>query len=203
MGYLGQTKDFPGIADVFLRDPGRYAPLLQFIESVMVGPSELTKAERELIAAHVSQQNGCAFCVGAHGWTLAAMDIDMALIESVERGPDDEAIDDRLRPVLRFAAKLTRTPDEVGPADIERLRRAGWSDQAIEDAINVAGLFNLVNRLVEAHGIRGSEDYFKQIGANLARQGYAPLVRTALKKTRQIPPGQIPHGQNSHDRVPH
>ncbi len=187
MGYLNQTKDFQGIADVFLRDPDRYAPLLQFIESVMAGASELTAAERELIAAHVSKLNGCSFCVGAHSWTLAAMDIDLALIESIERGNDHEALDGRLRVALRFAAKLTRTPDEIGKADIERLRRAGWSDQAIEDVISVVGLFNLVNRLVEAHGIKGSEDYFKQIGATLANQGYAPLVRSALRRAKQAP----------------
>jgi hypothetical protein len=35
MAHLSYTKDFPGIADVFLRDPGLYAPLLQFIEGVM------------------------------------------------------------------------------------------------------------------------------------------------------------------------
>ena len=35
MSYLSQAESFQGVADVFLRDPERYAPLLQFIESVM------------------------------------------------------------------------------------------------------------------------------------------------------------------------
>lgn len=182
MPFLSQTKDFQGVAEVFLRDPDRYAPLLQFIETVMVGESTLTKAEREMIAAHVSKLNGCDFCVSAHRWTLAAMDVDMAAIEGAIHGPDDGDVDDRLGAVLRFAAKLTQTPDEVGENDIDALRAVGWSDQSIEDAINVIALFNYVNRLVDAIGITGSEPYFQQIGAILAKQGYAPLIKTALKK---------------------
>ncbi|MEM8743275.1 MAG: peroxidase-related enzyme [Pseudomonadota bacterium] len=176
MSHLSYSKGFKGVVDVFLRDPERYTPLLQFIEAVMVKDSELTKAEREMIASHVSRLNGCDFCLGAHKWTLAAMDIDPKLIDAAAEGADSSVLDERLRPVLRFAAKLTRAPHEVGQADIEAVRAAGWSDQAIEDATNVTALFNYVNRLVDAFGIEGDEPYFKQIGAALALQGYAPLL---------------------------
>ena len=60
---FGYSKTFQGVADVFLRTPDLYRPLLEFIESVMVGRSALSKEERELIAAHVSKLNGCTFCV--------------------------------------------------------------------------------------------------------------------------------------------
>ena len=182
MSHLNHSRDFKGVADVFLRDPARYAPLLQFIESVMVGESDLTKVEREMIASHVSKLNDCDFCLGAHKWTLAALDIDFQMIEAAEAGPEALDVDDRLRPILRFAGKLTREPGEVGQHDIDDLRRAGWSDQAIEDAINVVSLFNYVNRLVDAFGIKGDESYFRQIGEALAKQGYSPLIRSALKK---------------------
>ena len=180
MSYLSYSKDFDGVADVFLRDPARYAPLLQFIETVMVGESSLTKAEREMIAAHVSKLNGCDFCLGAHRSTLAAMDIDLALIESLEAGDAD--VDDRLRGMLTFAAQLTQKPESIRQRDIDTLRDAGWTEQGIEDAINVVALFNYVNRLVDAFGIKGEQSYFDNIGAILATQGYAPLIKTALRK---------------------
>ncbi len=182
MSFLSYSRNFKGVADVFLRDPERYAPLLQFIEAVMAGESAITKAEREMIAAHVSKLNGCGFCLGAHKWTLAAMDIPAHAIEAIEAGPDSEGVDERLRPLLRFATKLTQTPEQIGQADIDGLRAAGWSDQAIEDAINVVALFNYVNRLVDAFGIKGDEAYFKQVGTALAKQGYAPIIDMALKK---------------------
>ena len=182
MPYLSSAKDFQGVADVFLRDSERYAPLLQFIEAVMVGPSALTKVEREMIAAHVSKVNGCGFCLGAHKWTLAAMDVDLRTIEAIEAGPEAVAIGDRLRPILRFASKLTQSPEAIGQGDIDTLLEAGWSEQSIEDAINVISLFNYVNRLVDAFGIEGEEAYFKQVGASLAARGYAPLIKSALQR---------------------
>ena len=182
MPHLSFAKGFQGLAEVFLRDPERYAPLLQFIEGVMTGESDLTKAEREMIAAHVSKLNGCDFCVGAHSWTLAAMDIDPHLIDAVARDRELEGVDEELRPILRFAGKLTQSPEAVGQADIDTLLAAGWSEQAIEDAVNVVGLFNYVNRLVDAVGIAGSEGYFKQLGATLAVQGYGPLLKSVLRK---------------------
>ena len=182
MSYLSQSKDAQGVADVFLRDSARYAPLLQFIETVMVGSSALSKADREMIAAHVSKLNGCDFCRGAHRWTLMALDVDARTVEAVETDPEAAEIDDRLRPILRFATKLTQRPDTVRQSDVDRLRSAGWSDQAIEDAINVIALFNYVNRLVDALGIEGSEAYFRQVGTAIAAHGYAPLIKSALRK---------------------
>lgn len=182
MSYLSYSKDFQGVADVFQRDPKRYGPLLQFIENVMTRESELSVAEREMIAAYVSKLNACDFCSGAHSWTLAAMDIDRAVIEAVQDSPDAAAVDPKLRPVLRFAKKLTRTPGDIRQSDVDALRAVGWSDQAIEDAINVVSLFNYVNRLVDAFGVRGGEDYFRFIGATLAEQGYAPLVKSVMQK---------------------
>ncbi len=191
MAYLTYSKDFRGVADVFLRDPGRYGPLLQFIDDVMTRPSELTRAERELIAAHVSKKNGCGFCLGAHRATLAAMEIGWATLEALDTNLDDAAISDKLRPVLHFASKLTDAPGRVTADDIGSLRAAGWSDQAIEDAINVTALFNYVNRLVDGFGIKGDDDYFRHVGTALATQGYAPLIRKtsqgASRPSQDIP----------------
>lgn len=182
MSYLSYSKSFQGVADVFLRKPDRYAPLLQFIETVMVGPSALTQAEREIIAAHVSKLNGCGFCLGAHTATLAALDIDFHALDAASSGPDTRNVDAKLQAVLDFATQVTQEPDSIRQSDIDALRDAGWEDETIEDAINVIALFNYVNRLVDAFGIEGDDAYFKHVGATLATQGYAPLIKSALRK---------------------
>lgn len=182
MSHLEQTKDFKGVADVFMRDPDLYGPLLQFIEAVMTRASALTVAEREVIAAYVSHINGCDFCVGVHHATLKSLKTDEAVLGQLTDGPSSSAIDDRLRAVLSFAEKLTRNPHGIGPDDVDLLRDAGWDDQAIEDAINVISLFAYVNRLVDATGVKGSPDYFAYVGDMLATQGYAPLIKMARRK---------------------
>ncbi|WP_179954106.1 carboxymuconolactone decarboxylase family protein [Denitrobaculum tricleocarpae] len=184
MGHLSYTKNLPGVADVFLRDPGLYAPLLQFIEGVMTRPSQLGKAEREMIAAHVSRRNGCGFCVGAHHWTLVAMGVDAETMDALDAlaAGDGEGLSSGLRALLRFADRLTERPDEIGQEDVNALMAVGWSEQAVEDAVNVVALFNYVNRLVDALGIEAGEPYFRQIGKVIATDGYAPLIETALKR---------------------
>lgn len=189
MSHFSYTRGYRGIADVFLRDPGLYAPLVQFIERVMTRPSDLTVAEREMLAAHVSKLNGCGFCVGVHRATLAAMDEGTAALgvldalwreDGIGDGTDDTP--SRMLPLLRFAQKLNSAPERIGRTDVESLVAAGWSEQAVEDVVNVAALFALVNRLVDAMGIDADEAYAQQIGPVLARDGYAPFVDAVLGK---------------------
>ena len=59
-------------------------------------------------------------------------------------------IDDRTRTTLAFLEKLTLTPGEIGPEDVAPMLAAGVSRQAVEDAIYVATLFNVIDRLADA-----------------------------------------------------
>jgi len=80
-------------------------------------------------------------------------------------------IDPKLRATLGFLEKLTLTPAEVRPADIAPLRRAGVTDEAIEDAIQVCALFSVYNRLADALG------FYVPTG-----DGHAALARFVLKR---------------------
>ena len=60
------------------------------------------------------------------------------------------AIELPLRAMLGYLEAVTLRPGEVGPADVEAVREAGVSDQAMVDALLVAAYFNLIDRLREA-----------------------------------------------------
>lgn len=57
------------------------------------------------------------------------------------------------REMLDFAVKLTRTPSQMGPADLERLRSHGWDDGAILEIVHIVGYFNYINRVADALGV--------------------------------------------------
>ncbi len=61
MSNFSYSKSFDGIMEVFMRRGNYYQPLLEFLQNTMIENSELTKIERELIAAHVSKLNHCTF----------------------------------------------------------------------------------------------------------------------------------------------
>jgi alkylhydroperoxidase family enzyme len=54
-----------------------------------------------------------------------------------------------LRAMLGMLAILTLTPKALTPADLELVRAAGVSDQAIEDAIAVCAVFSTINRVAD------------------------------------------------------
>jgi alkylhydroperoxidase family enzyme len=58
---------------------------------------------------------------------------------------------DAERDALKFAEKLTKTPWEVDPADIEMLKRH-FSEDQIVDLDLLVGLVNLTNRFTDPLG---------------------------------------------------
>jgi alkylhydroperoxidase family enzyme len=78
-----------------------------------------------------------------------------------------------VRATLGLLEKITLTPFAVGPEDIAPLRAAGVSDQAIEDAIAVCALFNIIDRLADAFEVDiPSAEGFARSGERLLTMGY-------------------------------
>ena len=82
-------------------------------------------------------------------------------------------IDAKLRAQLAFLEKLTLRPDEVRPRDVEPLRAAGLSDEAVEDAINVCALFSIYDRMADSLGWYLPEPAgYAASAQNLMKRGY-------------------------------
>ena len=82
-------------------------------------------------------------------------------------------IDEKLRVTLGLLEKVTLIPGEVGPEDIVPLRAAEISEQAIEDALVVCALFNIIDRMADALDVAiPSAEGFAQTAERLLEQGY-------------------------------
>lgn len=149
----------PKLADVFKRFPAAVRPLLDLNDAVMRGDSDLTVAERELIAAYVSSLNACQFCLDAHVVFARAHGISPDLVAALLKDVEGAAIDNRLRPILRYVRKLTIAPSKLIEADAHAVYAAGWREEALFDAIQVCALFNLMNRVVEGAGVLPMTDH--------------------------------------------
>lgn len=147
-----------GLADVFSAFPRAVWPLLEYHDTVLRGPSPLSVAERELLAAYVSTLNACGFCAGAHRIVAEVHGVDPDLLEGLLADPAHPAVDARLRPLLEYVRKLTIAPASVRDADADAVYAAGWNEQALFDAISVCALFNFMNRIVEGCGIVTNPD---------------------------------------------
>jgi uncharacterized peroxidase-related enzyme len=153
MKLFPSLPDTPHLADVYRRFPEHVRPLLEYHDLLLRGESPLSVGERELIAAYVSGVNACNFCYGAHKLYAEVFGFDPALIEQMVANLDAAPVDEKLKPLLRYAAKLKTLPPNLTPADAEAVYDAGWSERALFDAIEIAALFNYMNRIIEGTGV--------------------------------------------------
>ena len=92
------------------------------------------------------------------------------LVEDV----DTADVEERLKPLLHYAAKVTTRPSMVSPTDAQQVLDAGWDEQALHDAVAVCALFNMMNRYVDGLGVTATAEYHRLSGERL-RSGYAAL----------------------------
>jgi len=71
-------------------------------------------------------------------------------------------LDARQFAMLGFAEKITRASAEITETDRRALRDVGLSDHDIWDIANVAGFFNMTNRVASATDMRPNAAYHGQ-----------------------------------------
>ena len=154
----------PKLADVFRRFPKTIRPLLEYHDLLLRTESDLTIGQRELIAAYVSGLNACRFCFNGHVAFAHAYGIDPTAISALVDDFDNAPVENSLRPILRYVRKLTETPAMMTEADAQAVYNAGWSEDALFDAVQVCALFNLMNRIVEGTGVQPFAEDTKKTG---------------------------------------
>ena len=64
-----------------------------------------------------------------------------------------DALDSRRKAMLRYAVKLTLSPQDMVEADVSGLRTAGFSDVDILHIAEVVGYYAYVNRIADGLGV--------------------------------------------------
>ncbi|GAB3159541.1 carboxymuconolactone decarboxylase family protein [Amycolatopsis stemonae] len=175
MSYLKSLPAETTLLQVFQAYPEPARHLLAFHETLLRGESPFTVGEREMIAAYVSGVNSCDYCHGIHTVTAEAFGVPAGVLTAAVADLETAPVDDKLKPVLAYVGKLTRSPSRMTDADAEAVFAAGWDEQALHDAVLVCALFNFMNRMVEGLGIEADAAYTATSGERLAEGGYAGL----------------------------
>ena len=84
-------------------------------------------------------------------------------------------IDDKLRATLALLEKMTLRPDELGPEDVRAVLALGVSKDAVRDALHVAYLFNIYDRLADTMGWHVPDEdsgYYQVAAKRLLEHGY-------------------------------
>lgn len=126
---------------------------------IMFSTSNLSRAQREMMAVVVSTVNNCAYCISHHGNALNNYWKDEDKLEKLKADYREAALSPQDLSLCKFAEELTLRPqnlEEIDPTTI--LRNNSFGDAAILDAALVVSYFNFVNRLVLSLGVELEQD---------------------------------------------
>ncbi|MBD8488858.1 peroxidase-related enzyme [Echinicola sp. CAU 1574] len=175
MSYLNTGIELPGISELlFYKGPTGKA-LSQLAQTILRGPSGLTSGEREMIASYVSKLNDCEFCHQSHSAAANAILLDGGkTINCLVENPETAPISNKMKALLRIAAKVQKSGKEVNSEDIALAKSAGATDEDIHDAVLVAAAFCMYNRYVDGLGtaLPAHQEEYLPMGERLAKKGY-------------------------------
>jgi AhpD family alkylhydroperoxidase len=147
------SKDAPDIVRMLLYRPDFFSrPLLALTTRAMRGPSYWTAGEREYLAMATAQRHRCPFCVDSHT-ELTRIASGGALDPADPSSPRQEVL-----AVRRFL-------DTGAPA-------TGVPAHAVEEALRVRIVWDVVNRLANAFGFELRGDQLHSGTRALHRFGY-------------------------------
>ena len=122
----------------------------------------LPKWYLEAIGVYVSHLNQCSYCVTHHfeGFKRLLKDDDKAdqFLQGVKKDDLEEHFTTQYFSGILYAKKLTLEPGKIKEADVENLKKQGFSDGEILEINQVSSYFNYVNRTVVGLGVNTEGD---------------------------------------------
>ncbi|ASU34895.1 carboxymuconolactone decarboxylase family protein [Mucilaginibacter xinganensis] len=176
MPHINLSNDFPGIRSLFMYRPVTAAPLNNLVQVLLHNPhSSLSAGERELIATYTSNLNACFYCTNIHG-AIAKHQLgnDAEVVKQVLDNPENAPISNKLKALLRIAAKVQVAGKNVTTADVVLARSQGATDIEIHDTVLIAAAFCMYNRYVDglATWQPDNDELYDKMGEQRAREGY-------------------------------
>lgn len=129
---------------------------------IMFSKSELSRAEREMMAVVVSAANDCEYCQMHHAQALNHYWKSDERISKLRIDFEDAGLSARELVLCSFANLLTVRPEAyVNEKYFGPVKKIGLTDKGILDATLVVSYFNFVNRIVLALGLEAAEEEMK------------------------------------------
>jgi uncharacterized peroxidase-related enzyme len=151
------------VPNVFLalaHRPEEFRAFFAYHDALMEKDSGVSKADREMIVVATSADNGCQYCVMAHGAILRIRAKNPLIADQVAVNYRKADITPRQMAMLDFAMKVSNDSKSICDADFETLRGHGFSDEDIWDIAAVTGFFGLSNRMASFTSMRPNDEFF-------------------------------------------
>lgn len=149
----------PNVLKAYSQNATQLDVFSRFYNELMFGDSGLSDLEKEMIAVAVSSSNACYYCQVAHGAAVREYSGDPKLGELMVMNYRVAELSERHRAMLDFSVKLTESPNEMSEDDRQALRDVGFTNRDIWDIANIAGFYNMTNRVASAVDMQPNPEY--------------------------------------------
>src|SRR5438270_2940431 len=119
----------PNVFLAFAHRPDEFRAFFAYHDALMLKPSGLTKAEKEMIVVATSGANDCLYCVVAHGAILRIYEKNPLVADQVAVNYRKADVTPRQKAMLDFAMKVCLDSRSIGDADFAALRTHGFDDE--------------------------------------------------------------------------
>ncbi len=175
MAHIKLEEGVPGIRSLVMYRPDTGKPLYALAQVLLREESPLSSAERELIAAYVSNKNTCNFCMSSHAAAARYLFQDEAqTVDLVLEDYQNAPISDKLKALLTIAGKVQTDARTVSEDDVKTARSFGATDRDIHDTVLIAAAFCMFNRYVDGLATLSPTDpeLYAQMGERMGTLGY-------------------------------
>jgi uncharacterized peroxidase-related enzyme len=179
MPHINLNNDLPGIRGLMAFRP-ETADAMGALANILLRDEEgLSRAERELIATHVSYLNDCFYCHTSHGATACQyLDGDAVLVDQVRKDYRHAPISEKLKALIAIAAQVQKSGKAVTAEAVDAARAEGATDRDIHDTVLIAAAFCMFNRYVDGLAARTPTDLssYDARGRQIAEKGYGKHI---------------------------
>lgn len=151
------------IPNVFLTlsyRPDEFRAFMAYHDAVMERKGGLTKAEKEMVIVATSNQNGCQYCVIAHGAILRVRTKDPLVADQVAINYTKADISSRQKAMITFALKMSHDSKSITDKDFENLSMHGFDEDDIWDIASITAFFGLSNRMANFTSMRPNDEFY-------------------------------------------
>jgi uncharacterized peroxidase-related enzyme len=151
------------VPNVFLamaHRPDELRAFMAYHDALMNKESGLSQAEREMIIVTTSNDNGCLYCVVAHGAILRIRAKDALIADQVAVNYLKADISPRQKAMLTFALKISNNAQATDDEDFTVLKSHGFSEEDIWDIAAITAFFGLSNRMVNFASMQPNQEFY-------------------------------------------
>lgn len=151
---LEKTGTLGEIFKLLAIDENIYNATDVMVQNYLLKETNLPYFIKEAIALLISKENSCKMCVDVHKNIAKMLGLTEEQIEEILEGIDSIHTEEKVKELLRFCIRASKKDNyKITKKEIDELKKMGWSDKEILEAVAITGYFNYINTLSNVFGL--------------------------------------------------